>query len=354
MLSTRTLSAVLLVSLLAPAARAACTLNLRQADSTTIAWNAIPGINTYQVQESTDNYATSRNYFITAPSFKINRRASVDTKIVYIVTAMLDTSAASVGPAVEGCTEQLAVTVKGDPEFRTLTRKAVLPIVGSGPGAFGGRFKTTLKLTANGPDQRGRLVFHPAGAIESPSDPSILYSFDGGLGQTVVFDDVVARIGQSGVGSLDIVPDADAASTVPTIEARLFNDTPNGTFGTSTTAFYPFDYLHAPDLAFRIPDAQFRINLGLRTLQAVSARVLIYGLGGRLRDFVDLSWPAGYTIVAPVSQVIGRDVVAGESVQIFFDGAAIPFYTVTENRTNDPELFVAQPSHSFNVGSYVE
>ncbi len=354
MFSNRCAVIVLLISLLAPAAHAACALNLHLADATTIAWSSIPGIRTYQVQESTDNYATSRNYFITAPSFKINRRASADTKIVYIVTAMLDSSAAFVAPAAEGCAEQLAVTLKADPEFRAMTRKAVLPIVGSGPGAFGGRFKTTLRLTSNGPDERGRLVFHPAGAIASPDDPSVAYGFDAGLGQTVVFDDVVAQIGRSGIGSLDIVPDPDAASAVPTIEARLYNDTPNGTFGTSTPAFYPFDYRQAPTLSFTIPDSQFRINLGLRTLEPVSARALIYGLGGRLRDFTDLSWPAGYTIIGPVNQVIGREVAAGETVQMFFEGAAIPFYTRTENRTNDPELFVARPEQSTNVGSYVE
>jgi hypothetical protein len=354
MLSTRSAVIVLLFSLLVPAAHAVCDLNLRLADPHTLVWDPVAGIRTYQVQESTDNYATSRNYFITASSFKINRRASADAKIVYIVTAMLDSSAAFVGPAAEGCAEQLAVTLKADPDFRSMTRKAVLPIVGSGPGAFGGRFKTTLKLTSNGPDERGRLVFHPAGSIASPNDPSMAYGFDAGLGQTIVFDDIVAQLGQSGIGSLDIVPDPDAASAVPTIEARLYNDTPGGTFGTSTPAFYPFDYLQAPSLSFTIPDAQFRINLGLRTLEPVNARILIYGLGGRLRDFTDVSWPAGYTIVGPVSQIIGREVAAGETIQMFFEGAAIPFYTRTENRTNDPELFVARPEQSTNVGSYVE
>jgi hypothetical protein len=351
---TRTLSAVLLSSLLTAAAHAACTLNLRVADAQTIAWNSIAGINTYQVQESIDNGATSRNYFVTVPTFKINRRASDDAKIVYTVTAMLDSSAASIGPAAEGCTERLTVTVKGDPEFRALTRKAVVPIVGSGPGAFGGRFKTTLSMTSNGPDQRGRLVFHPNGSIASSSDPSIPYSFDGGLGQTIVFDDVVAQIGQSGIGSLDIVPDPDAASVVPTIEARLFNDTSGGTFGTSTGPFFPFDYLQAPPMVFRVPGSQFRINVGIRTLESVSARVLIYDLGGRLRDFVDLNWPAGLTISGPLNQIIGRNVASGEQVQMFFAGAAIPFYTRTENRTNDPELFVARPEQSTSVGPYVE
>jgi hypothetical protein len=354
MTPTRFAVLALLFALLVPNAHAVCTLNLRFTEPTTLVWDPVPGIRTYQVQESFDKYATSRNYFITAASFKINHRASSPAKISYIVTALLDTQVASIGPALEGCSEQMTVTIEGNQEFRRLTRKAILPIVGSGPGAFGGRFKTTLKLTSNGPDQRGRIVFHPAGAIASTNDPSMVYGFDGGLGQTIVYEDIVAQLGQNGIGSLDIVPDTDAASSVPTIEARLYNDTPNGTFGTSAQAIYPFDYLQPPPLNFIVPDSQFRVNLGVRTLEAATAHVLIFGLGGRLRDFTDVTWPAGYTVIGPLNTIIGRDVLPGEKLQIYFEGAAVPFYTVTENRTNDPELFVARPEPSTNVGSYVE
>jgi hypothetical protein len=332
---------------LAPSAHAVCTLNLRLADPSTLAWDSIPGVKTYQVQESFDVYATSRNYFITAPAFHITRRVSTDTKIWYIVTASLDSRTLVVNPAAEGCTEALVMTLKGDAEFRALTRKAVLPIVGSGPGAFGGRFKTSLKLTANGPIT-GRLIFHPAGSTAAPDDPSMPYTVDATT--PLIVDDIVAELGRSGVGSLDIIPDSDA---VPTVEARLFNETPNGTFGTTTSAFYPFDFLQAPGLNVKVPTSQFRINIGLRTLTETKAKALIYNIDGRLREFHDLAWPADYTILGTPRQVLGVDLQPGESVSLFFDGAAIPFYTRTENRTNDPELFVARP-RSTNVGSYVE
>jgi len=55
-----------------------------------------------------------------------------------------------------------------------------------------------------------------------------------------------------------------------------------------------------------------------------------------------------------MAQVIGVPLDPGQSVTIFFEGAAIPFYTRTENRTNDPELFIPSRVKSTNVGAYVE
>jgi hypothetical protein len=51
---------------------------------------------------------------------------------------------------------------------------------------------------------------------------------------------------------------------------------------------------------------------------------------------------------------VRTSVAPGEKVIFYFDGSAIPFYTRTENRTNDPDLFIAYPEHSANIGSYVE
>ncbi len=346
--------AALLLVILVPSAGAACTLNVRLADPSTLAWDPIAGVKTYQVQESLDGYITSRNYFSTTPAFHIAHRASADTKISYIVTAMLDNRTLSVTPSLDGCSELLVVTLPADAEFRALTRKAVLPIVGSGPGAFGGRFKSSLKMISNSPNQKGRLIFHPAGSTAAATDPSMPYYLGSGVGETLFIDDIVAELGASGVGSLDIVPDPEATSSVPIVEARIINDTPSGTFGTTTSALYPFDFLQAPTLAVQIPEGQSRVNIGLRTLTATRAKALIYSSSGRLREFRDLAWPADYTILGPAKQIIGADLQPGESVSLFFDGAAMPFYTLTENRTNDPEVFVARPVQSTNVGSYVE
>lgn len=348
--------AALLLLLTAPAARAACTLNLRfVSDPPTLVWDDIGGVKTYQIQESFDQFMTSRNFFFTTPPFAIQHRASAEVKAYYSVTAIMQSNVLSVAPSGEGCTEQIIVTLKADARFRALTRKAVVPVVGSTAGAFGGRFKTALKLTSNAAGERGRVIFHPAGTVGRPDDPSMPYGF-GGSGEELFVDDVVGAMGQTGIGTLDIVPDESASDSVPTVEARLYNDTPAGTYGTTESAYYPFDFLHPPPWTAGISatDSRFRINIGLRTLTVTRARALVYGTNGRLREFRELEWPADYMTLGTFKQVLGIDLQPGESVTLFFDGAVIPFHTRTENRTNDPELFVAGAAHSPNVGSYVE
>lgn len=347
---------IALAVLFAPAAYAVCPLNVRFTDNPpTVVWDNISGATSYEIQESFDNI-TSRNYNTDSSPFVIRRRSSANVKITYIVTAILPPNILSLGEASEACRETAEVTLKADPVFRALTRKAVIPIAGSGPGANGGRFKTSLTLSATGAAERGRVIFHPAGATARADDPSIRYVFDEGVGQVMKFDDVVAAMGQSGVGSLDIVPDEGASDVLPAIDARLYNDTAAGTFGTVAPALLPFDFLQPPTLTVSVPptDSQFRVNVGLRTLTDTHAMVLVYGTSGRLRTFGSLAWPADYTILGPIAQIIGMPVDPGESVSIFFEGAVIPFYTRTENRTNDPELFVGSGGKPGNVGAYVE
>lgn len=349
-------AAIVLAVVLAPAARAVCPLNVRFAgDPPTLLWDPLPGATSYEVQETFDN-VTSRSYYPSSPSLRIRRRSSSDVKVTYIVTAILPSSILSLGDATEACRESATVTLKADTAFRAVTRKAVIPIAGSGAGANGARFKTSLKLTATLAAERGRVIFHPAGSAARSDDPSIRYVFDEGVGQEMDFDDVVASMGASGVGSLDIVPDEGASDVLPDIDARLYNETTAGTFGTAAPALLPFDFLQPPALSIRVPaaDSQFRINVGLRTLTETHGTALVYGTNGRLRDFRGLFWPADFTTLTTIDQFIGAPVAPGESVSIFFEGSAIPFSTRTENRTNDPELMIPTRPRPVNVGSFVE
>jgi hypothetical protein len=347
---------IALAVLFAPAAHAICPLNVRFTDNPpAVVWDNISGATSYEIQESFDN-VTSRNYQADSSPFVIRRRSSSDVKVSYIVTAILSSNVLSLDATSEACRESAVMTLKSDPVFRALTRKAVIPIAGSGQGANGGRFKTSLTLSATGAAERGRVIFHPAGSAARPDDPSIPYVFNEGVGQELKFDDVVAAMGQSGVGSLDIVPDEGASDVLPAIDVRLYNETTVGTFGTAAPALLPFDFLQPPTLTLSIPasDSLFRVNVGVRTLTDTRATALVYGTNGHLRTFRNLAWPADYTILGTVAQVIGLAVDPGESVSIFFEGAAIPFYTRTENRTNDPDLFVGSGGKPGNVGAYVE
>lgn len=354
---SRTPSAVAaLLFAIAPSAFGVCALHLRfDEGAQQLVWDNVPGAAGYQIQESFDEMRTSRNYSASSPPFAVKRRLSSSTPAWYAVTAFLPASILSISASSDACTEQIQVRLKPDPAFRALTRKVVVPIVGSGPGANGGRFKTSIHLLATSAQETGRLIFHPAGIAATPNDPFIRYSLDAG-GSEMQIDDVVAAMGQNGIGSLDVVPDESATDVVPIVEARLFNDTSSGTFGTTTGAFLPFDFLHPPDLSLKVPpaDAPYRINIGLRTLTETKATVLIYEVSGHVKDLRNLSWPADYMTLGSISQILGIDLQPGESLTFFFDGAVIPFYTRTENRTNDPELFIPTRPRSTDLSSFVE
>ncbi len=89
----------------------------------------------------------------------------------------------------------------------------IIPVAISGPGAFGSSFTTSVQIHNPFPAENvnGRLVFHPAGRIGSFDDPSIAFSL--GRGETRHFPDIVAAIGASGIGSIDIVADLRASGS---------------------------------------------------------------------------------------------------------------------------------------------
>ena len=341
------LSSLFLVATTAPA----CTVVIKY-EVGSLKWNATPGAVEYRVQESADSGVTSRNYIVKGYEFRPTRRLTSDTRMTYIVTAMLESGVRAADLESDGCSSRINVTIPADPAFRKLTRKAILPIVVSTAGANGSRFKTSLALRAIG-DARGRIIFHPANAIANANDPSLPYDMHNG--DRLFFEDIVATLGQSGLGSIELLPDEDAESVVPLAEVRLFNDTPDGTFGSFAPVAYPFDFLRPQPLTIVAPDPRFRVNVGFRALTDVRISVLIFGADGRLQSFFDRSYFAGWMQMTSVAAFIGRDLAAGESFQVFFDGSAIPFYTLTENRTNDPTVIIATPgSTSTNVGAYID
>ncbi|HEX7151872.1 MAG TPA: hypothetical protein VF618_10320 [Thermoanaerobaculia bacterium] len=348
---------------LATAADAACTFQPRYEDGF-LRWSPLLGAEQYQVLETGEGLVP-RFYIVNRQTFlEVQHRATTDRKITYYVTAVLTggiasrpVGANSIGASgLDACTEKVEVIIPADESFRRMTRKAVIAVAGSTAGANDGRFKTSLRLIANIVPQKGKVVFHPAGRAASATDPSLPYVFNQ-IGETAEWDDVVAAMGASGIGSLDIVPDTDGAEpVVPEVVARLFNDTASGTFGSNVEAVMAFDYRQAPGMTVEVPkDPRFRVNVGFRTLEAAGVRLLVYGADRRLRDFKDLEFPADYMQMTTIPQLIGSELEPGGYVQVLIGGAAVPFYTVTENRTNDPTVVLANPkASSRNVESYLE
>ena len=340
-------------------AHAYCQLNLRY-ENGALRWDRIDGATDYWILESYGEPVVYRYFSTRSNSLNVAHRSSTEMVVRYMVTAPITAGVRGFDDPEQpvetndACASVIDVRFSGDSTFRKMTRKAILPVVGSTAGSFGGRFKTSLVLRPYAKDQRGRLVFHPAGQVASDSDPSIPYSFTGA--DPLVFEDVVAAIGQSGIGSLDIVPDEDASSLIPLVEARLYNEASFGTFGTLAQPAYPYDYLRPATLEVVIPENdRSRINIGFRTLTETRMRILIYNAVGTLIAFRDVTYPAGWMQMTSASDFAGRPLGPGQMVQVQFTGAVIPFHTVTENSTNDPTLVVVSPRPSSkNVGAYVD
>lgn len=340
------------VAIASASAFAACDLALRT-EGNVLRWNAVPGSTNYIVQESLGSSETSLNRSTKMNSLAITRRASAASTVRYRVVAELTGGirAADDG-STDACTATLEVQLPANPEFRKLTNKAVFPIAGSTPGAMGGRFRTALTLQGTA-GMQGRIVFHPAGTIASDGDPSIAYSF--AAAPVLAWDDIVESLGQSGIGSLEIVPSDGEVVRMPDADLRLYNDTSIGTFGTFAAPAFPFEYLHPRPLNVRIPDARFRVNVGLRTLTETKIKILVYSAGGRLRDLRDRTFPAGWMQMTSASEFAGSTLLPGESMTLLLTGAVIPFYTITENATNDPTLVVGSPEPSpFAFGEYID
>jgi len=227
------------------------------------------------------------------------------------------------------------VTVSGT---STPGNVVVIPGVGSLPGAFGSIFRTQLQLTNGGGSTiGGNIVFHPAGASASPSDPSMSYVL--ASWQTINFDDLLPAMGQSGLGSADLVPISGAA---PTAVARIYNDGgAAGTTGFSEPTYRASDALQVGDKAvFVLPSdsANYRFNLGVRTFgNGATAAFTIWDASGALVGTATKSFPANFFSQATAAQFLGvASLPTGGSIGITVtQGSAIFFGPTVDNRTQD-------------------
>jgi hypothetical protein len=222
----------------------------------------------------------------------------------------------------------------------------VIPAVASTAGSFGSNFKTAVQLfnpAATGPNLTGNLVFHPAGASGSPGDPLLPYSL--APGALLYISDVVAAVGRSGLGSIDII--VPAGQSAPLAVTRVYND--GGALGTSgfteelidpttsnrvlTTGTSGF-ILTPPDIS------KARLNIGVRSLASGAM------LTARLKDSTG-------TVLATVTKMyqpnwfeqttsdlfFGVAVGSNQVVQISVsNGSAIIYGSTNDNITSDPSV----------------
>jgi hypothetical protein len=218
-----------------------------------------------------------------------------------------------------------------------------LAVAGSAPGNFGAFFRTSVQI--NNPFSTpisGHLVFHPAGASASPSDPTMGYAL--APGQSFSWHDVVAAMGQSGLGSIDVwAGDGEA----PVIVTRIYNDA--GEAGTSgfTEPLVKVGDVPVPGSGGSVTGVLlcpyivdlYRYNVGLRTIDApVHVTVTVLDSSGATVHTVNHDYPANYFVQATVTDFLDGFVIGNSfSLRITFSGGGLIIYGATvDNVTNDP------------------
>jgi hypothetical protein len=226
--------------------------------------------------------------------------------------------------------------------FQTVVN--ILPVAISAPGAAGSYFKTRLQL--RNPQGVGRLsgkfVFHSAFAPASPDDPSLPYSLGGWETQTI--DDLVAAMGQTGIGSVDVV--ATDTDLGPTIQATIYTETPaGGTLGCAEPTVRPAETgffsatLIGPDDPSRV-----RMNIGVRVLdRGATIRVVVFDSTGTALWSETKTYPPNYFEQLPASAFMGG-VPLGPNMSFVFNGGNAIVYGVTaDNQSQSVVIRFAKP-----------
>ena len=348
-------SSVVLAVLIAFPLLAACELKVARTGidhGVRVSWDPVPGANQYYFEFSSDDFATSQRQVLgpNATSVDFLRTVTEYTNYAFRITAFNDKDA-----RVEPCVGEVYQFVLPDYDFRTAFLRVIVPIVASTAGQNGAQFKTSLRLSAlSGGIGTGKIIFHPAGQAGSDADPSIPYAFSR-TGQVIEFDDIVGAFGRTGVGSLDVVPLASQNEPqVPIVEARLYNQTSNGTFGSFEHHVQPIDFVNAQSLRAQAPPSQFRMNIGFRTISTSTVNFDVFDASNEVRLHRSFVYPPNYTVLTTPEELLGTSLAPGEAIVIAGERGSmvIPFYTYTDNGTNDPSLFLPEFAVKASLGPY--
>lgn len=218
----------------------------------------------------------------------------------------------------------------------------VIPVAGSAAGAFGSFFRTEMTITNPSPFGMGvRLVYHPAGRSAEPGDPTRNVLLVGNESRS--FTDIVATLGQTGLGSIDVL----ATAHTPVITTRVYNDAGTaGTSGFTEEVVTPYEAIRSGAYAdFTIPAdlTNYRVNVGIRTLgESTTFRVTVHDATGALvGNTTERTVAANYFEQISLSTFLaGVTPPAGGLARIHItSGGSAVFYTATtDNRTNDGSL----------------
>jgi len=240
-------------------------------------------------------------------------------------------------------TSRVLVTVA--PDSLPGAAAATIVTVVSAPGQHGAYYRTSVQLSNLSVNLSfGRLVFHPKERSGSDGDPFVRYTLQ--PLQTLELGDVLALIGASGNGSLDIVPEG---GRVPLARARIYDDAGVlGTTGVTEEALAPGDALTPGDMGVLLAPSNFqkyRFSIGLRTLASgATLTFTLRGADGNVIRRLTQNYPGTFYLQNSAPEFFeGATFVGNESVTVEVSaGAAFVYATVADNITNDPAMQMAR------------
>lgn len=305
------LAALMSVLTGAPTLHAQCSLTLSEegivriqsGQTRLLTWTDVPGASSYLVEELIEGinepsgpdftfggpYTESRNYEGRGiHEFRVSHAVTYKMRFRYTVTA-LNRENASWQP----CKDDVLFVMEPDAELATLASLRIVPFAGKTRGRNGADYATALVLAGTGlgpsrydgpvpprPDgttnpsydelpklYQGRIYFRPIGTSASDSDPSIEYALGGE--ETLVFDDIMARLGATGVGTLEVRPKAGYPS--PLVDAVIENRAPSSRASARVPAVSGRAYLQRTGESATVGihnAADTRLAFGIRSLAA--------------------------------------------------------------------------------------
>lgn len=208
----------------------------------------------------------------------------------------------------------------------------IVPVVGSTAGQANAQFRTGLQLAnPTGSSIGGWLVLRPHG---------LYVRYEIAARGTLSFADVVAEMGGSGLGSLDLLADG---AVLPTIVARAYDDQPDGTTGVGVPAVPAAAAMGREERGLLITPrdlTRYRFNVGVRALtDGATLHVIVRSPEGMQRNARVLTLADDEFVQQPASDFAGIVVSANETIEVSVAaGSAIVYATTVDNQTNDGTL----------------
>ena len=222
---------------------------------------------------------------------------------------------------------------------------SVIAVAGSVVGAFGSRFATEAQIHNGGTEaMEATLRFHPAAASGKADDPSLKLTI--APRATITMPDVVASLGTSGLGSMDIVT---TSATQPIAVVRVYSVSDSGQTSMTEDVIPIEAALRQGEKGIILAPhdlEQARFNIGIRSLEeGATLTVTVRNADGTVAKVITLNYPANYFIQSAAGALLEMDLRGDQQILFRVDqGSAVIYGVWTDNKTQDPSLqFAVRP-----------